>query len=109
VSEVRARVIVPPRVKRGETFEVRVLIQHGMETGYRRDLEGRRVTRNILHSLVCRYNGVEVFRATMSSGTAANPYLRFFTRATESGELAFWWIDDNDATGSASARIEVAA
>lgn len=104
----RVRIVLPPEVRRGEVFEVRVLIQHGMETGYRRDLEGRRIERNILHSLVCRYDGVEVFRATMSSGVAANPYLRFFTRATVSGELAFWWIDDTDATGTASARVRVA-
>ena len=55
-----------------------------------------RIPRNAIHSLVCRYNGVEVFRATLGTGMAANPYLRFFTRAVDSGELELWWLDDDE-------------
>ena len=102
-----ARVIVPPHVKRGEVFEVRVLIQHGMETGYRRDLEGRRVTRNILHSLVCRYNGVEVFRADLHPAVSANPLVTFTTVATESGTLEFRWTGDNNFSVTQTAAISV--
>lgn len=102
-----ARIQLPERIRRGDLVEVRVFIQHPMETGFRVD-GGRRLPRNAIHSLVCRYNGVEVFRATMSPGIAANPYLRFYTRAVDSGELEFWWLDDDDIEGSARARIEVA-
>ena len=35
-----------------------------------------------------------VFIAQMSSGIAANPYLRFFVTARASGELVFDWVDD---------------
>ena len=76
-----ARVQVPGEVKRGEAIEIRIAIQHPMETGFRRDANGQRVARNVLHSFACRYNGAEVFRATLSSGIAANPSLRFFFRA----------------------------
>ncbi len=102
-----ARIEVPRAVRRGEVFEVRILIQHAMETGLRDDQAGQRVARNILHSLACRYNGVEVFRATLTSGIAANPYLRFHTRATESGELEFRWIDDDEVNGSARMPVTV--
>lgn len=91
---------------RGEVVEVRVIIQHAMETGFRVEA-GKRVARNAIHSLTCRYNGVEVFRATLSPGIAANPYLRFFTRAVDSGELDFWWLDDDDVQGTARAPITV--
>lgn len=69
--------------------------------------KAKRVARNVLHSLACRYNGVEVFRATLSSGIAANPVLRFFFRAEKSGELEFWWLDDDEVEGTAKAQLVV--
>jgi sulfur-oxidizing protein SoxZ len=102
-----ARIQLPQNIRRGDLVEVRVFIQHPMETGFRID-SGKRLPRNAIHSLVCRYNGVEVFRATMSPGIAANPYLKFYTRAVEYGELEFWWLDDDDVQGSARAPISVA-
>ena len=103
----RSRIQVAPQARRGEAVEVRILIQHPMETGFRRDANGQRVARNVLHSFACRYNGVEVFRATLSSGIAANPPLRFFFRADKSGELEFWWLDDDEVEGTTTARILV--
>lgn len=102
-----SRIQLPAEAKRSEAVEVRILIQHPMETGFRRDGQGKRVARNVLHSLACRYNGVEVFRATLSSGIAANPVLRFFFRAENSGELEFWWLDDDEVEGTAKARLVV--
>jgi len=102
-----SRIQLPPEARRGEAVEVRILIQHPMETGLRRDTHGNRIARNVLHSLACRYNDVEVFRATLSSGIAANPVLRFFFRAEKSGELEFWWLDDDEVEGTAKARLVV--
>ena len=102
-----ARIELPREARRGEVIEVRIVIQHAMETGFRRDAAGTRIPRNAIHSLACRYNGVEVFRATLSTGIAANPYLRFFTRARESGEFAFWWIDDDEVEDTARATLVV--
>jgi sulfur-oxidizing protein SoxZ len=103
----QSRIQLPPQARRGEAVEVRILIQHPMETGFRRDAGGQRVPRNALHSFACRYNGVEVFRATLSTGLAANPVLRFFLRAEKSGELEFWWLDDEDVEDGATARLLV--
>jgi sulfur-oxidizing protein SoxZ len=102
-----ARVLVPPRAKRGELVEVRIAIQHPMETGFRMDNNGRQIPKNTISNLVCRYNGADVFRAEMGSGIAANPYLQFYVLAQESGELVFSWSDDVGQQGTASAKIEV--
>jgi sulfur-oxidizing protein SoxZ len=102
-----ARVQVPSRAKRGEIVEVRVLIQHPMETGYRHDDVGHLIKRNVINMLTCRYNGVEVFRADLSSGIAANPYVQFFTVAEASGELEFAWFDDEGKQGSERQSIQV--
>ncbi|MFM9883096.1 MAG: thiosulfate oxidation carrier complex protein SoxZ [Burkholderiales bacterium] len=60
-----------------------------------------------MQSLVCRYGGSEIFRGAISTGIAANPYLRFFTRAKESGEIEFDWVDDLDVRGNAVATLRV--
>ena len=102
-----ARVQLPASAKRGEVIEVRIAIQHPMETGFRFDISGRAIPKNVINRLVCRYNGVEVFRAEMGSGVAANPYLQFYAVAEASGEMAFEWIDDNGIRGMERAAISV--
>lgn len=102
-----ARVLIPKAVKRGVPFPVRIAIQHVMETGFRYDLFGRTIPKNVVNTLVCRYGGVEVFRAEMDSGIAANPYLQFYTVAERSGELEFSWVDDTGVQGSERVAVTV--
>lgn len=102
-----ARVQVPRQARRGEIIEVRIAIQHRMETGFRFDNFGKPIPKNVVNEIVCRYNGAEIFRAEMGSGVAANPYLQFHTVAEASGELVFEWIDDAGVRGTERASIEV--
>ena len=104
-----ARIQVPKQAKRGEVVTVRVAVQHPMETGFRYDNMGRPIPKNVINTLVCRYNGVEVFLAELGSGIAANPYLQFHVRAEASGELVFDWIDDAGERGAERALITVTA
>ena len=102
-----SRVNVPGKLVRGQPFEVRISIRHAMETGYRMDNAGKSIPRNVIRSFTCRYNGAVVFSARLSSGIAANPYLRFFLTAAESGELEFEWIDDAGVRGSDRVAVAV--
>ena len=102
-----ARVLLPERAKRGEVIEIRIAIQHPMETGFRYDRMGKPIPKNVINNLVVRYLGAEIFRAEMGSGIAANPYLQFFTVAGASGEIEFSWVDDAGARGSERAAITV--
>ena len=79
-----------------------------METGYRTDDMGKSIPRNVIRTLTCRYNGETVFAARLSSGIAANPYLRFFVTARASGELTFEWVDDAGTRGSDRVAVTVA-
>ncbi len=103
-----ARISVPARVARGQPFEVRIQIRHPMETGYRTDDVGKSIPRNVIRELTCRYAGDVAFAAKLSSGIAANPYVRFFVTATTSGELVFDWVDDRGVRGSERASVDVA-
>jgi sulfur-oxidizing protein SoxZ len=102
-----SRIIVPPENRRGEPFEVRITIRHAMETGYRTDVSGKAIPRNVIMRFTCSYNGEPVFTVRMGPGIAANPYLRFFVTARESGTLDFEWIDDAGERATAQASVKV--
>jgi sulfur-oxidizing protein SoxZ len=102
-----ALVNVPKRAKPGEIIEIKTLMSHIMETGYRRTAEGEIVPRDIITSFSCRFNGAEIFRADLFPAIAANPFISFFTVATESGKFDFEWIGDNGFGATASASITV--
>ena len=102
-----ALINVPKRAKRGEIIEIKTLMSHIMETGYRRTAEGEIVPRDIITSFTCRYNGKEIFRADLFPAIAANPFISFFTVATESGRFDFEWTGDNGFSETASASITV--
>ena len=102
-----ALVNVPPRARRGEIIEIKTLISHPMETGYRRSQLGTPIRRDIIRLFVCTYNGTEVFRAELHPAIAANPFIVFPTIATESGTLTFQWTGDNGFSVTESAAIAV--
>lgn len=103
----RALINVPPRAKRGEIIEIKTLIQHPMETGYRVGYNGALIPRDIIDTFVCTYNGEEIFRAKLSSPIAANPFVTFTTIATKSGEIAFRWTGDNGFSAEEAVQIAV--
>jgi sulfur-oxidizing protein SoxZ len=104
-----ARVIVnvPAEARKGEVIEIRTLAGHAMETGFRRTQLGELIPRDIIRTLVCTYNGVEVFRAELHPAIAANPLVTFTTVATESGTLEFRWAGDNGFSATEKAVIKV--
>ena len=102
-----ALINVPAQAKRGEIIEIKTLISHEMETGYRRNQLGIALPRDIIQLFVCTYNGVEVFRAQLYPAIAANPFISFSTVASESGTLEFRWTGDNGYSAVQSAKITV--
>jgi sulfur-oxidizing protein SoxZ len=98
---------VPPKAKRGQVIEIKTLISHVMETGYRHTETGARIARDIITEFSCTYNGTEIFRATLYPAIAANPFLTFHTVAIDSGKIVFHWTGDNGFSETASATIKV--
>jgi len=103
----RALIHVPPRAKRGDVVEIKTLISHPMESGYRVGTNGTTIPRDIITLFTCAYNGDEIFRAELSPAIAANPFLSFFAVATVSGTLEFRWIGDNGFSATETAAITV--
>lgn len=104
----RAVVTVPASAKRGEVVEVKALVQHAMETGFRRTQLGEVIPRDIIRSFVCTYDGEEVFRAEFHPAISANPLITFSLIATASGTVEFKWTGDRGFSLTESAKIAVA-
>src|SRR3981189_3323321 len=102
-----ALINVPKRAKRGEIIEIKTLMSHIMETGYRHTATGEVVPRDIITSFTCRYHGAEIFRSDLFPAIAANPFITFFTVAIESGKFDFEWTGDRGFSETASALITV--
>ena len=104
---VRVLINVPKQVRRGEPFDVKLLISHLMESGQRRDAMGQAIPRDIINSFACSFNGTEVLRAELFPAIAANPFLSFAVKVEESGTLAMTFRDDDGVVQTETASITV--
>ncbi|HEX2116109.1 MAG TPA: thiosulfate oxidation carrier complex protein SoxZ [Alphaproteobacteria bacterium] len=81
--------------KKGDLVEVKALVAHVMESGQRKDKDGKPIPRMIINKFTCTVNGKQVFAADFEPAISANPYIQFKFRAEESGPVVLTWIDDN--------------
>jgi sulfur-oxidizing protein SoxZ len=91
----RTLIQAPGSVRRGDSFSLRVLLQHPMESGYRPGADGKVLPRDIVRRFACSYNGERVVEVELFPAIAANPYLEFSALALDSGTLAFEWEGDS--------------
>ena len=103
----RPLINVPARAKRGQVIEIKTLISHVMETGFRHSSIGVLLPRDIITEFVCTYDGDEIFRADLFPAISANPFITFHTVATQSGTLTFTWTGDNGFSVTEQASITV--
>lgn len=105
----KPRVKLPENAKVGDIIEIKTLISHVMETGQRKDQDGKLVPRMIINSFVAKFAGELVFEAELQPGISANPYLAFFMRVPGPGEFEFTWIDDSGDKSIERLKLNVVA
>ena len=104
----RALINVPKQAKRGDVIEIKTLISHQMETGFRHGTNGRIIPRDIITTFTCKYEGEEIFSTTLFPAIAANPFVTFYAVADKSGTLTLTWEGDNGFSATEEAQIVVA-
>ncbi len=102
-----ARVRMAASAKRGETVEIRTMVQHPMESGFRLNNTGKEIPRHIVESFHCTYNGREIFRAKLHPAVSTNPFFTFYVVAEATGELVFTWQDDQGGVASVTQHLDV--
>ncbi|MGB6394333.1 MAG: thiosulfate oxidation carrier complex protein SoxZ [Bradyrhizobium sp.] len=103
----KPRIKLPKDAKKGEIIQIKTLVAHIMESGQRRDKDGKIIPRMIINNFLCTFNGTTVFSCGLESAIAANPYLQFSAKVEESGTFRFNWIDDDGAVMTAEEKITV--
>lgn len=107
-QQVKPRIRLDKKeAKKGDLVEVKALVSHVMESGQRKDSSGNTIPRKILNKFTCTVNGTEVFSADFEPAIAANPYIQFKFRATESGPVVLTWIDDDGSKIVGEEKITV--
>jgi sulfur-oxidizing protein SoxZ len=101
------RIVMPATAKKGQAVEVKTIIQHPMETGYRRDHRGAVIPRDIIKRVVVTYAGKEVFTVDATQGIAANPYFAFHIKASETADVVFTWTDEAGVESRQTRKLTV--
>ncbi len=107
MAQPKPRVKLPKTASAGEVITIKTLISHEMESGQRKDKDGKPIPRQIINRFSCTFNGQPVFSCDLDPAVSANPYFEFTARVPESGTFAFAWVDDNGETYSHEQAIEV--
>ena len=79
----------------GDKTVVRVLMSHEMETGQRKDSEGKLVPTHFIQEVSAVYNGKLVLSSYWGPSISKNPYLEFQFAGGKAGEkIQISWMDN---------------
>ncbi len=105
----KPRIKLPKEAKKGEIIQIKTLISHVMESGQRKDAQGKTIPRKIINKFTCEFNGKPVFACALEPAISANPYIQFNARVDEDGTFKFAWTDDDGTVTTAEEKIAVKA
>jgi sulfur-oxidizing protein SoxZ len=78
----------------GEFTEIRVLMQHPMENGQRKDDKGQPVPAHFIQTFAVLLNGKPMIEGQLNTSTARNPLFAFRARGVKTGDrIAVSWVD----------------
>ena len=107
-DNVKPRVRVPKTASKDEVITIKTLISRQMESGQRKDKDGKVIPRSIINRMTVEFNGQSVLDMTLEPAISTNPYVEFQAKVPESGEFKFTWYDDDGSVYEDVQKIEVA-
>ncbi|MDE2081917.1 MAG: thiosulfate oxidation carrier complex protein SoxZ [Burkholderiales bacterium] len=85
---------------------VRVLMAHEMETGYRKDANGKLVPPWFIQDVTAQLNGKTVLTAQWGPSVAKNPFLQFKIKGGKAGDkITITWKDNHGETRTDDATV----
>jgi len=77
-----------------DMVDVKVLMNHEMETGRRKDSGGQLVPAHFIKNVTATHNGKTVLSASWGTAVAKNPFLAFTFKGGAKGEkIQVTWVD----------------
>lgn len=106
-NDAKPRVKVPKSAKAGEIVTIKALISHKMESGQRKDSDGKLIPRSIINRFTCDLSGVNVIDVAIEPAVSTNPYFEFAAKVDAAGEFVFTWYDDDGSVYTDKKPIKV--
>jgi len=79
----------------GDATEVKVLMNHEMETGLRKDAEGKPIPAWFIQNVTATHNGKTVLSAQWGPAVSKNPFVSFKFKGGAKGEkVQITWTDN---------------
>ena len=83
----------------GDATEVKVLMSHEMETGQRKDSQGKPIPAWFIQNVKVLHNDKVVLAAQWGPAVAKNPFLSFkFKGGAKGDKVKITWVDNHDDT-----------
>ena len=90
----------------GGYTDIRVLMTHPMETGQRKDADGKLVPAHFIREVSARHNGRPVLSAQWGPAVSKNPFLQFtFAGGKPGDKIQVSWVDSKGDTRSDETTI----
>ena len=90
----------------GDSTEVKVLMSHEMETGQRKDAQGKTIPAWFIQEMSATWNGKTVLSAQWGPAVAKNPFLSFkFKGGAKGDKVVITWVDNRGEKRTDEATI----
>ena len=91
---------------KGDIADVRVLMNHPMETGQRKDGSGNLIPMHFIQEIAVKLNGKTVIDAQVSQGVSRNPVFSFRVKGAKAGDkLEISWLDNRGERNSTETSL----
>lgn len=91
---------------KGEVCEIRVLMSHAMETGQRKDNDGKTIPAHHIQTVTVALNGKTVVSGQTGGSVSRNPVLGFKVKGAKAGDkVAVTWKDNKGESRTDEATV----
>lgn len=91
---------------KGDVIKVKMLIEHIMETGRRKDAEGKLIPGHYITEVAVVHKDTTVFHAQLGPAVSKDPYLAFAFKGGVAGDkIVVTWIDNKGETETSESVI----
>mgnify|MGYP003504513514 FL=1 len=80
---------------KGDMTDIRILMQHPMETGQRKDDKGQTLAAHFIQTFTVSHNGKPMIDGQLNTSVSKNPLFAFKARGIKAGDkLTVTWQDN---------------
>ena len=86
--------------------DIRVLMNHPMETGQRKDSSGKPIPLHFIQNLTVKVNGKTVIEGQTSQAVSRNPVFSFRVKGAKSGDkIEISWLDNKGESNKTETAV----